>query len=184
METGHIYTETPVNLVNDLVTVLAGDFVLGVSIGNFIVETALAVDKGLTIIGTALGNFISGGHDDYIYAGSGDDIIDIGIGDGPDVYDGGDGVDTLIYASTAMGVVIDLSLPNDNATGIEIAVDQVANIENIVGGSGSDSITGSNADNNLKGMAGNDTLDGGLGTDTALFSGQKSGYTLTRSGST
>ena len=33
-------------------------------------------------------------------------------------------------------------------------------------------------------MAGNDTLAGGLGNDTALFSGQKSGYTVTRSGST
>ena len=108
------------------------------------VGTAVAVEKGLTIIGTALGNFISGGLDDYIYAGGGDDIIDIGIGDGPDVYDGGDGVDTLIYASTALGVVIDLSLASNNATGIEIAVDQIANIENIVGGSGSDSITGSN----------------------------------------
>ena len=147
---------------------------------NFVVGTAVAGEKALNIIGNAWENFIGGGLDDYIYAAGGDDIIDIGVGDGPDVYDGGDDVDTLIYASTTLGVVIDLSLASNNATGIEIAVDQIANIENIVGGSGPDSITGSNADNNLKGGAGNDTLDGGSGVDTAIFSGLSASYSVTK----
>ena len=47
-----------------------------------------------------------------------------------------------------------------------------------------DSITGDSSDNKFEGFGGNDTLDGGLGTDTALFSGQKTGYSVTRTGST
>ncbi|QKS30014.1 MAG: DUF4347 domain-containing protein [Candidatus Accumulibacter similis] len=144
----------------------AGVVLVGTPIKNLVVGSAVKVAKGLSIIGTALGNFIRGGHDDYIYAGGGDDIIDIGIGDGPDVYDGGDGVDTVIYASTTLGVVINLPVLSNNATGIEIDVDQIANIENVVGGSGPDRIIGSNVDNDLKGMAGNDTLDGGAGADS------------------
>jgi VCBS repeat-containing protein len=41
-----------------------------------------------------------------------------------------------------------------------------ANIENVIGGDGSDSITGSDTDNVLYGMRGNDTINGGSGVDT------------------
>jgi Ca2+-binding RTX toxin-like protein len=41
-----------------------------------------------------------------------------------------------------------------------------ASIENVVGGSGNDTLTGSNADNVISGGLGNDTLQGGAGNDT------------------
>jgi serralysin len=61
-------------------------------------------------------------------------------------------------------------------------------IENAIGGSGNDTVIGNQAANTLKGSAGadtltgaagNDILDGGAGTDTAVFSGQRSHYSVT-----
>jgi pimeloyl-ACP methyl ester carboxylesterase len=105
MDAGHLSSTAALSVVGTGAAVLgaagAGVVYFGTPIKNLVVGTAVAVDKGLTIIGTALDNFIRGGHDDYIYAGGGDDTIDIGIGDGPDVYDGGDGVDTATTPSTA-----------------------------------------------------------------------------------
>lgn len=62
-------------------------------------------------------------------------------------------------------------------------------IENAKGGVGNDHLTGNKAANHLwgndgkdtlAGSAGNDVLDGGAGTDTAVFSGAKANYTITK----
>ncbi len=53
-------------------------------------------------------------------------------------------------------------------------------IENAIGGSGADSLIGNALDNRLTGNGGNDTLDGGNGIDTAVYSGLKSNYSLTK----
>jgi Ca2+-binding RTX toxin-like protein len=53
-------------------------------------------------------------------------------------------------------------------------------IENAIGGSGNDTLIGNDANNSLNGGSGNDTIDGGAGTDTALYSGQRSGFALTK----
>jgi len=55
-------------------------------------------------------------------------------------------------------------------------------IENAIGGSGNDTLVGNDADNVLRGNSGNDSIDGGAGTDSAVFSGQRSAYTLTSLG--
>lgn len=64
-------------------------------------------------------------------------------------------------------------------------------IEDAKGGSGNDTILGNQAENGLYGNNGNDTLtgglgndsiDGGQGTDSAVFSGNRAGYTISRSG--
>jgi hypothetical protein len=49
--------------------------------------------------------------------------------------------------------------------------------------SGADTLNGSAYNNSLKGYAGNDRIDGGAGIDTAYFSGFKSRYTISISGS-
>ena len=61
-------------------------------------------------------------------------------------------------------------------------------IENLIGGSGNDSLFGNDAanaitgglgDDTISGAGGDDTLDGGAGTDTVSFSGSRSNYTIT-----
>jgi len=73
--------------------------------------------------------------------------------------------------------------------GVSIARGTV--IENAIGGSGNDVFTGNTADNVLTGNAGddiftggtgNDTLIGGSGIDIAVFSGNRSDYTVTDNG--
>ena len=58
-----------------------------------------------------------------------------------------------------------LADPQTNITEVSIS-DTLTGIENVIGGSGDDSITGDDADNVLEGMAGQDSLFGGLGNDT------------------
>jgi hypothetical protein len=120
---------------------------------------------GLIIIGSRLDNYIQGGRSSTIFAGEGNDTVDGGSGDGPDHFDGGDGDDILTYASTTLGITVDLAAIRDHASGLEIGVDQVFKFENIIGGSGPDHIRGDAADNRLEGGDGNDTLDGGPGND-------------------
>lgn len=68
----------------------------------------------------------------------------------------------------------------ENNLGIAFGV----TIENVLLGSGNDSVIGNSADNQLTGNGGNDTLDGGAGTDTAIYKGASSGYKIAVNGST
>ena len=56
------------------------------------------------------------------------------------------------------------------ANGPGIGSDTLRGIENVIGGSGNDTITGTGAANSFVGGLGNDNLDGGLGIDTADYS--------------
>ena len=51
--------------------------------------------------------------------------------------------------------------------------------ETVIGAKGNDIISGNGGNDTLTGGLGNDSLDGGSETDTALFSGNRSGYTIT-----
>ena len=68
--------------------------------------------------------------------------------------------DTLSYTGTTTSVSVNLGL--GSATGFGI----IADIENVTGGSGADSLTGDSNNNRLDGGAGGDTMVGGLGNDT------------------
>src|SRR6185369_14351350 len=52
--------------------------------------------------------------------------------------------------------------------------------DNLAGTAQNDTISGVDDNDTITGGAGNDTIDGGLGLDTAVFSGSRSGYTVTR----
>jgi hypothetical protein len=56
-------------------------------------------------------------------------------------------------------------------------------MSNAIGGSGNDILIGNSGDNLLTGGAGDDTLQGGGGSDTAVYSGLRSQYQITQSGS-
>ncbi len=72
------------------------------------------------------------------------------------------GTDWLIYNSSA-GVTVNLGA--GTATGFT----SIASIENVIGGSGGDTLTGNSGNNRLDGGAGDDTLIGGGGADAFVF---------------
>jgi len=111
------------------------------------------------------------GGNDIIYGGVGNDRISGGFGDdqligeaGADTLNGGVGADTVSYsaASARLSISID-GRANDGATGERDSV--ALDVENVIGGSGSDKITGSASANDLNGGTGNDTITGGSGDD-------------------
>ena len=106
-------------------------------------------------------------------AGPGSDTLTGGLGD--DTYvlnpDGTDtinedwnsGNDTLDYSAFTDSVTVDL------ATSLAPGTNGIANIENVIGGSGDDLLTGDENANRLAGGPGNDTLSGWAGDDTYVL---------------
>ena len=114
-----------------------------------------------TIIGLA-GNDVlrGGGGRDFLRGRAGQDILD-----------GGGGIDTADYSDRGQAIEVTLN----GATTVTVKVggvdeDRIRNIENIVGGFLSDTLTGDANDNSLAGEDGNDTLTGGAGADDFVFS--------------
>lgn len=120
------------------------------------------------------------------------------------IWDAG-GNDTISIANFARGSTIDLragsfssiSIPSDSAAGYNwsspppaptydgtnnLAIAYGVVIENAIGGSGHDNIVGNDAANRLQGGGGGDRLDGGAGVDTAVYAGNRSGFTVSTSG--
>jgi Ca2+-binding RTX toxin-like protein len=105
-----------------------------------------------------------GAGNDILLGDGGDDLLDGGTGD--DVLDGEEGVDTATYADATKAVAVDLAA--GTASGHEIGHDVLIEVENVLGGSGNDTIAGDGAANRLDGGAGNDMVTGGAGDDTLL----------------
>lgn len=113
-----------------------------------------------------------------------DNRIDATVGD--NFIDGAAGTDTVSYANSTGGVVLDLALTAIQATGGS-GNDTLLNVESLVGsqfadklrgnaqantlygGGGNDWLEGRDGDDILSGGAFYDTLIGGLGNDTYLF---------------
>jgi hypothetical protein len=143
--------------------------------------TISGTNRGETLNGTAGPDVICGlggndtinglGGNDTIYGGVGNDRINGGTGDdqligeaGADALNGGAGADTVDYSAASVPLTISIDgQANDGARGERDAV--ATDVENIVGGSGNDSITGSTAANDLDGGTGNDSIIGGGGDD-------------------
>jgi len=135
-----------------------------------------------TLNGSVFDDILDAGNgSDDIFGRLGFDWLKAGSGAGNDYYDGGGDVDTIDYSSTLLGVVVNLSLSSDHAFGPEIDTDQIINVENVVGGKGSDQITGDGFANLLIGGDGADTLDGGLGNDS-LYGGEGKDLLIGRGG--
>ena len=118
------------------------------------------------ITADALANVIeAGGGADRVDGGAGDDLIIDRIGSGNDIYEGGEGIDTVDYSDALGAILVDLSLVAGRASGADIGTDALSGIEAVISGAGADTITGNGETNYLSGLAGNDTLDGGAGAD-------------------
>lgn len=94
--------------------------------------------------------------------GSRDDVFELSVAGVTGGIQGGAGVDTITYAGRSTGVVVNLT------TGVAFNAGGVATIENVIGGSGNDSLTGDANNNLLRGEAGNDQLFGMGGHDVLL----------------
>ena len=117
------------------------------------IENLTGTPANDSLTGSSTANTITGG--------GGDDLL-VG-GDGDDALNGGDGVDTVSYSTSAVPVTVNLSVTTAQNTGA--GADLISNVENAVGGSGSDTLTGTAGANTLTGGPGNDTLTGGDGDD-------------------
>jgi Ca2+-binding RTX toxin-like protein len=92
-----------------------------------------------------------------VSGGAGNDRFVSGVAG--DTFDGGAGVDTIDYSGYATALTVNL------ATGVGAGGDTLTDVENIIGGSGDDTLVGNGDDNTLKGGVGADRLEGGLGAD-------------------
>ena len=176
------------------------DFITGNSLANKIDGRG----AGDFLYGEGGNDDISGGDgDDIMYGGDGDDRFDWdssqrsgadtmygGLGNDTFVLDsindkvveaGNEGVDTVIVGfnySIANTAIENLSTFSNQTASLIFTGSDWGNI--ITTGAGSDTLLGAGGDDTLIGLAGNDTIDGGSGTDTAVFSGARAGYTVTR----
>jgi Ca2+-binding RTX toxin-like protein len=104
------------------------------------------------------------GGSDLLDGGPGDDLLSV-EGQGPDTVSGGDGIDTVDFSERTSSVKIDVDGAADDGERGEH--DNVKpDVENVIGGSESDTLTGSGAPNFIDGRNGDDQLNGGGGDDT------------------
>lgn len=114
-----------------------------------------------------------GGDDDQLFGGAGNDHLFGEAGDdmlygGPgfNKFDGGSGVDTVSFADSTAPVRVTLNGSTEAFVQIgSFLRGTVKNVENVVGGTGNDTITGDGFANTIDGFNGDDTLAGGGGAD-------------------
>ncbi|MNR98479.1 Bifunctional hemolysin/adenylate cyclase precursor [compost metagenome] len=85
-----------------------------------------------------------------------------------DNFDGLGGVDTVSYAADTVGVIVNLVSGQGSGTGSLADGDTLANIENVIGGSGNDTFVANDAANVFDGGAGSNTVDYSASTTGAV----------------
>lgn len=106
--------------------------------------------------GTGNDTLVGADGNDTVFGEEDNDTLIAGSGQGDDLYDGGSGIDTLIYTSTSQGIVVNLT--TGTAHGAEIGTDTISNVENVIGGSGADTLIGTVGVNVINGMDGADII--------------------------
>jgi Ca2+-binding RTX toxin-like protein len=124
-------------------------------------------------------NLIGGDGDNSLSGGNGNDTMTGNTG--KDTFDGGADTDTVTYSTRTAAIIVTLdNVANDGQVfiiptlppTIKLEADNVKDsVENVIGGSGNDTITASatvSAKNVFTGNAGNDRLDGQSGDDSLV----------------
>ncbi len=161
--------------------VLSGDTPATVFVGGIAEDSVSGIEnlRG----GTGHDSLTGGATSNTLEGGAGDDLL-AGLA-GTDMLDGGQGTDTASYAEKTAAVAVALKgAANAAVTVGGIAEDTLRNIENVIGGSGADTLTGDAQANRFSGRAGTDTIDGAAGNDTADYSEKAAAVTVTLNGAT
>ena len=119
------------------------------------------------IMGGADNDLLSGGDDndvlsdgpgqDTVHGGDDADHVVAAADAANDVYDGGDGQDTLDYSTATLSVTVDLG--RGTADGVDIGHDLIAAFEEVIAGSGDDHIVAGSTSLSMTGGDGNDTFE-------------------------
>jgi Ca2+-binding RTX toxin-like protein len=152
-------------------------------------ENVIGGDGNDTITGNAANNVLTGngGNDalnggngnDTLIGGSGDDTLQGGLNDDTFVFNAGlagqgldtvgdtGGTDTLDFSATSgtgitfnLGTTVIQTVALPAPANLRVQLTAIAAFENIIGGSGNDTLTGNSAVNTFTGNAGNDTING------------------------
>jgi len=137
-----------------------------------------------TLFGSAGANLINGGDGndildgrgglDTLLGGAGNDLVHVAAGIA--MADGGSDTDTLNTQAITGNYTVNL------ATGVTSNVgESLINFENLIAGSGNDSLTGTSGSNRIEGGEGNDTLVG-AGGDDSLYGGNGKDLILVSTG--
>lgn len=102
------------------------------------------------------------------------------------------GIDTLDFSALTVPVDVNLTPGAYSSVGkiasganalANVTISLDATIENVIGSAQADTIIGNAANNRITGGAGDDNINGGAGVDTAVFSGVRASYTVTKGAS-
>jgi Ca2+-binding RTX toxin-like protein len=103
----------------------------------------------------------TGGGNDYAYGGAGDDLFVAAKDDGDDVYNGDAGSDTLDMSVITANLTVDIGngfMSQGSAASSQSGHDTLWGFENVVTGSGNDTIVANSSVNVIEGGAGKDTF--------------------------
>jgi Ca2+-binding RTX toxin-like protein len=180
--------------VENLTGTQSGDTLTGSPVGNRI-DGGGGTD---TIMGLGGNDVLRGGFDEAADALDGGDGADTYVAegfrnffvnpnaslpDGADTFTGGAGIDKADYSARSAAAVVTVTLDGSANDGQAGENDDIkADVENVTGGNGNDSLTGNDAANRLHGGpgTGDDTLDGAGGDDRIIGGdGAYAGFGLT-----
>ncbi len=172
------------NSLDNMFPVTAGtDTIDGGTGKNTLVATNAANIWNLTSTGagtvgsTTFSNFTN------LTGGSGNDSYKFGSGSLGAFYidESLGGIDTLDFSANTADLAVNLGTVDQQTirTGLQLTLSAVNVFENVIGGSGNDTLTGNELPNTLTGGAGNDTLVGGLADDTYILSANGGNDTIT-----
>ncbi len=124
-----------------------------------------------TLLGGNGNDQLAGGPgNDTLTGGANNDTYAFNVNHGTDTLDeAGGGIDTLSFESASVPVTVNLALATSQTvmTGTSLILGSATTFENVIGGTGNDTITGNTLANRLSGgTGGNDSLLGAAGDDT------------------
>ncbi len=171
-ETGTSASNTIIgNADNEIIFGLAGNDTLNGASGNDIIIGGQGADR---LSGGGGDDIIDGGVSGDILNGNGGDDIILG-GFGNDRIDGGTGIDTVDYSGFGGNITVNLNQNGNPQTAGGGGVDEIINVENIIGGDFADRLTGLSGDTEINGGAGGDRIFG-LGGNDSLFGGEANDF--------